>query len=141
MGISEGTIAQIFQAVEQEVKKQVEARLTKYAEYISKRHDISLGLLIEDIRNMHEDPQKFEEPTNGNQCMGVRSGGKRCKRPGGKNGYCAWHIGQKKPVIKTTSTENFCRPVIQHTHSLPPLFMAGCPACERSEPQKLLIEM
>ena len=141
MGISEGAIAQIFHTVDQEVKKQVEANLTKYAEYISKRHDISLRLLIEDIRNMHEDPQKIEESVMGNQSMGTRSGGKRCKRPGGKTGYCAWHASQKKPVIKTMSTENFCRPVVQHTHSLPPLYMEGCPACERAGPQKLLIEM
>jgi len=141
MGVSEGAIAQIFLAVDQEVKKQVEAKLTKYAEYISKRHDISLRLLIEDIRNMNEEPQKSSESISGNQCIGICSSGRRCKRSGGKTGYCPNHISQKKPVIKTTSIENLCRPVVRHTHSLPPLFLAGCPACERAGSGKLLIEM
>jgi hypothetical protein len=117
----------------------VNNKITKYIEKISRRHSIPLRLLLEDLTTPDNEP---ETPEKGNQCLGVVKGGKRCKRTGKQGGYCWFHADQKK--IKQAAVCPPCPsvPQVKHTHSLPPLFLAGCPACERNnQPQNLLIDM
>lgn len=140
MGLSEAAIAQIANVVEQEIQKQVNKKIAKFVEYIAKRHDVSLKLLLEDLGNI-DNLEIPGPPLRDNQCIGVRTNGSRCKAKcwKGGNGYCKWHMDQKKPVLQLRSPST-TRLAIEHTHTLPPLYMAGCPACERSS-SKLLIDM
>lgn len=122
----------ILKAIEDEITNQVNAKLSKYIEQVSRRHGISLKLLLEDVAVLKDMKDA--------QCKGVVKGGTRCKRRGAHDGYCGWHRNQKKEpkVVPPTAVEN----VVKHTHPVgKPMFLKGCPACERSNPQKLLIEM
>jgi hypothetical protein len=60
--------------------------------------------------------------------------GPRCNRFGGANGYCKIHQGQA-PVVRSLAPPVMT--IVQHTHSLPPLFLAGCPACEQHNKSRL----
>ena len=136
--MNEQLLTQIVSLIDQEVKRKVNSKITKYIEKISVRHGIPLKLLLEDLISVRPDD---ENTSNADReiCLGVSKNGKRCKRPGGKNGYCWWHSDQKK--IEKLSV---CQPVpqVKHTHTMPPLFLAGCPACEsKRQPQNLLIDM
>jgi hypothetical protein len=133
MGLSENVIAQIFQAVDQEIKKQVNQQVTKYAEIISRRHDIPIKLLFEDIQNL--DSVSCED--SGQQCAGKRSNGKRCKMKAGADGYCRWHGDQNRKILRPPPPPT--TQIIKHTHTLPPMFLAGCPACERNTTEKKLL--
>jgi len=140
MGLSEAAIAQIAQVVEQEIQKQVTKKINKFVEYVAKRHDVSLKLLLEDFGNI-DNLEIPGPPLKDNQCIGVRSNGSRCKMRGwkGGGGYCKWHMDQKKPTLPVRSASS-TRIAVEHTHTLPPLYMAGCPACECAT-SKLLIDM
>lgn len=136
MGVSEDTVAQIFQAVNQEITKQVNSQVTRFAEIVSIRHDIPIKLLFEDI-------QKLDScgvcPDTGQQCAGKRSNGKRCKMKAKVDGYCNWHVDQNRKAQRPPPPPQVNR--IEHTHTLPPMFLAGCPACERKPENKLLIDI
>ena len=122
----------ILKAIEDEITNQVNAKLSKYIEQVSRRHGISLKLLLEDVAVLKDMKDA--------QCKGVVKGGTRCKRRGAHDGYCGWHRNQKKEpkVIPPAAVEN----VVKHTHPVgKPMFLKGCPACERPNPQKLLIDM
>ena len=140
MGLSDAAIVQISQVVEQEIQKQVTQKINKFVEYIARRHDVSLRLLLEDLGNI-DSLEIPGPPLRDNQCIGVRTNGNRCKMRcwKGGNGYCKWHLDQKKPSLPVRSPSS-TRLTIEHTHTLPPLFMAGCPACERKG-SKMLIDM
>lgn len=136
MGVSDALVA----LLEQEINKQVNAKITKYIEYVSRRYDVSLKLLLRDLECIDNLPT-VSEPVSECQCIGMRSGNKRCKLRGQFGGYCRWHQDQKK---RKEPVSTLCQPVVEHNHSIPPLFSAECPACQKtsSTPQKkLLIEM
>ena len=146
MGLSEATVAQLFVLLDQEIKKQVNAKITKYVEYVSKRYDISLRLLLQDLESIDD---LVVEKNNGScsegQCLGMRTGNQRCKLKGRFGGYCRWHQDQKKRktiVVSEKPKEDEEKP-LEHNHTIPPLFSANCPACQRtsSKPKKLLIDM
>lgn len=135
MGVSDALVA----LIEQEISKQVNVKITKYIEYVSRRYDVSLKLLLQDLACIDNLPTVTEPVTDG-QCIGMRSGNKRCKLRGQCGGYCRWHLDQKKKELAVFP----CQPVVEHNHSIPPLFSATCPACQKTSsiPQKkLLIEM
>jgi hypothetical protein len=124
----------ILKAIEDEIANQVNAKLSKYIERVSKRHGIPLKLLLEDVAVLKD--------VKDTQCKGVVKGGTRCKRRGAHDGYCGWHLSQKKQqkVVTPAPVDN----VVRHTHPVgKPLFLKGCPACERtsSNKQNLLIDM
>jgi len=122
----------VLKAIQDEITNQVNAKLSKYIEQVSKRHGISLKLLLEDVAVLKD--------MNDVQCKGVVKGGKRCKRHGTHDGYCGWHRNQKKEV--RTVPPEVVEGVVKHTHPVgKPLFLKGCPACERNNPQKLLIDI
>jgi hypothetical protein len=126
---------QIAQIISDEVDRRVNDRITKVLEHISKTYDISLQRLMKDTSQMPENGARIT------QCLGLTAKGKRCPRSGstGESGYCKSHLKQA-PVVRTFE----CRPTaapaaIAHTHSLPPLFLVGCPACEQSKNNRLNI--
>ena len=104
---------QIENLIEEEIQRRIEPLLRS----ISREFDISYESLIRVI------PEKFVENTS--TCMGTsKKTNKRCKKPSTKNGFCFLH--QDQVPIKRKHEES-----IKHTHTLPPFFLKGCPACER----------
>ena len=147
MNLESSAIQKITDLVNDEIQKGVGEKLTKYAEYVSRRYDISLPLLLDDMRNLDiiEIPKMDHgnETTTHNQCLGTKATGSRCKLKGKHNGYCRWHKDQKPRRIPSRMA--LCEEdIVQHNHTLPPLFKSGCPACEKSRvttQQNLLIEI
>jgi len=118
---------QIVSLLEDEIDKRVNERLNIILEKISRTYDISMRQLMRDLDTMNETPAST-------CCKGLTGKGKRCSRTAKTDGYCHMHIKQK-PVTRVTRTPSVpSAPTLSvaHTHTLPPLFMAGCPACERS---------
>lgn len=126
----------ILKAIEDEIAAQVNAKLSKYIERVSRRHGIPLKLLLEDAVILKD--------VKDTQCKGVVKGGTRCKRRGAHDGYCGWHLNQKKSE-RIVTPEKPLENVVKHTHPIgKPMFLKGCPACERntnSNNQNLLIDM
>jgi hypothetical protein len=139
MGLSENVIAQIFKAVDDEITKQLNYKLSKFADLVSKRHGIPLKLLLEDMVKTNSAKPSSSEP---DMCMGIVKGGNRCKRRGIHGGFCGWHLNQKKE--KEARIEMTTQPTVEqvkHTHPIgKPLFLAGCPVCARQQqPQEKLL--
>jgi hypothetical protein len=130
-------LEKIQELIDSEVKRQI----MKYAQVISKKHDISLKLLLQDIPTTVD----TENASNGGQCMGITSKKTQCKSSG-KNGggYCMRHVDQKKKVkvVVDTDSEPLKSPHVGHTMK-ECLFLRGCPACEKSRgsSQNLLIDI
>jgi hypothetical protein len=111
MKISEN-LARVF---EDEVEKVCHERMLIYAQNICKIHNIPLKLLLRDLPN----PRGY--------CLGIKKGGEPCTRKASHDGFCLSHAGSSKlhePVNMNT--------VVRHNHTFPPMFKAGCPACENS---------
>ena len=115
------------QALEAEVEFRVNERVTKLLELISKNYNIRYARLLSDFASL--------EQTSEACCCGVTKAGKRCQRPGKYDGYCKNHVTQKPEVRKTRVSSP---QKVTHTHTLPPLFMKGCPACEANKCSKSL---
>lgn len=116
------------QALEQEIETRVNERITKILETISKNYRIKYERLLGDLA--------LVENGSTSMCCGVTKSGKRCQRAGTNNGYCKNHVSQRPEVRVTRSSAAAGSPKKTHTHSLPPLFMKGCPACESNECNK-----
>lgn len=129
---------QINKLINQEIDKQVQARITTFIEHISRTYDISMKVLLRDLTSALE--EKNEEVQPGFvQCLGVnQSNRKRCKFGAGPTGYCKKHRDQYRPP---PSPSKVCT-VIEHTHTMPPLFDPNCPVCVKKDNKpkdKLLI--
>jgi hypothetical protein len=120
------------------VDAEVQRQIMKYAQVISKKHDISLKLLLQDIPNTVDTGNS----SNTGQCMGITSKKTQCKSSGKNGGYCMRHVDQKKKAPIRVDSEPMKSPHIGHTMK-DCLFLAGCPACERSRgsSQNLLIDI
>jgi hypothetical protein len=115
---------QIAKLVEEEVEKRVNERLKAVLEKISKTYDISLRQLVRDLDTIAEAPSTC--------CKGLKKNGTRCSFMAKTDGYCNRHLDQK-PVLRIKRTPSVTTTMATaHTHTLPPLFLAGCPACEKS---------
>ena len=130
----------LLEKIQELIDSEVQRQVMKYAQVISRKHDISLKLLLQDIPNISE----VEDGLRTGQCMGVTSKKTQCKSSG-KNGggYCKRHIDQKKKVFtRVADDEPQKSPHIGHTMK-ECLFLPGCPACERSRgsSQNLLIDI
>lgn len=110
------------QALEAEIEMRVNERITKVLEVISKNYNIKYARLLNDLASI--------EKTSDGVCCGLTKGGKRCMRPGKYDGYCKNHLSQK-PDVRVTKVSSPQK--VSHTHTLPPLFMKGCPACESNK--------
>ena len=119
---------QIARLIEEEVERRVNERLTAALEKISQTYDISLRQLLRDTSST------TENTWNGKICHGIIKSGQKCKR-GVKDGsgYCVCHKDQRpipRVVVPPSRTPSQAS-LVQHTHTLPPMFLAGCPACDR----------
>lgn len=138
---------QIITLINKEVEKRVNERVTKFIEYVSRTYDVSHQLLTRDFQNGVESCEAVPPEDMCQPCKGLTAKGKRCFFSGKFNGYCKKHRpleSQRPHVVKRVESEN----AIRHTHSIPPLFQEGCPACQRntnlqreSSSKNLLIEM
>lgn len=115
-------------AIEEEINREVNERITKVLEMISKTYNIKYARLLKDYSNM----EATNETTSHTTCCGLTKAGKRCQRSAKVDGFCKAHISQK-PDVRVTRSSAMSPPKVTHTHSLPPLFMKGCPACEKSK--------
>lgn len=111
-------------AIEEEINREVNERITKVLEMISKTYNIKYARLLKDYSNM--------ETSTETTCCGLTKAGKRCQRSAKFDGFCKAHISQK-PDVRVTRSSAMSPPKVTHTHTLPPLFMSGCPACEKSK--------
>ena len=121
---------QILQLIEAEVERRVQERMTTALEKIGRTFDISLQQLL---RTANE---TTVNTGNRHVCNGVTANKQKCTRhvkDGG--GYCHWHVKQKPVPLMTASRSqlSLLAPNAVHTHTLPPMFLAGCPACERGK--------
>ena len=126
---------QISQLIEDEVERRVVERMTKALEKISQTFDISLQQLLRTAS------ENSTSAWNGNVCHGLTKSKQKCKR-GVKDGsgYCTCHKDQKpvqRAIAPSRSQLALLVPTPVHTHSLPPMFLAGCPACERGKNSRI----
>lgn len=116
--------------IEDEINAQVNDRISKVLEMISKTYNIKYARLLKDYSSMDNG-----EVTK--MCCGTTKAGKRCRRNGKFDGFCKAHVSQK-PDIRVTRSVTSSPPKVVHTHTIPPLFMKGCPACECKKPMNVL---
>jgi hypothetical protein len=117
----------VAERVAEEVNRQLTTRMNSILEKISQTYDISMRQLLRDLAAIEP------SPPGKMCCLGVTAKNVRCTKQGNHDGYCKRHLGQK-PVTRVPVVTTMVPVVaaIQHTHTLPPLFMRGCPACERN---------
>lgn len=130
----------LLEKIQELVDSEVQRQIMKYAQVISKKHDISLKLLLQDIPSTVD----VESGSKTGQCMGITSKKTQCKSSG-KNGggYCMRHVDQKKKVVRVVDPDSQEKsPHVGHTMK-ECLFLSGCPACEKSRGsrQNLLIDI
>jgi len=111
---------EISTMIEEEVERRVNARLQAVIEHIANRWDISILQLTKDI-------SKFAD-AKCEQCLGYnKKTKKRCRNKAKNDGFCHAHKSQMpKPVPRIIQEE-------QHTHSMPPLYIKGCPVCDKAK--------
>ena len=135
----------IEEKIEKEIDKQVEVRVTKFVEYVSTTYDISLKILLRDLRNIDELDSPKKTTKNG-YCLGLTAKGERCKFKAKNKGYCGRHQDQipKKPKVRKPKKEQEIemQEVLRHNHNVPPIFDPQCPACNLTKtPENVLIEL
>jgi len=120
----------ITKLIEQEIQTCVnervaesERKMTVTLEHISKTYDISLQQLLRDV--------SLDTPETVTQCLGLTKAKKRCPHTGKHDGYCGKHKDQRPRVTVLKSSPSQAV-ISQHTHTLPPMFLAGCPVCDES---------
>jgi hypothetical protein len=112
----------IMQAIEAEVDRRVSDRLSAVLQHISKTYRISYERLMKETSTIE---------VGSCICLGFGVLGKRCTRPAKFEGYCNLHKDQK-PIMRMKEEPVPVAPTgPTHTHTLPPFFLAGCPACEK----------
>ena len=108
-------LEQVKVPIENEINRRVDVAITDLLVKISKRHGISMKLLMEDLK-LHSESNVI--------CLGMNKNGQRCQSTGKYNGFCQKHTDQ---------VSNVCIPVEipkqEHNHPLPG-FRRGCPACD-----------
>lgn len=131
----------LFRLIEREVEAQVaervaeaerraSERMTVALEHISKTYDISLRQLMRDV--------SLEDEVTECQCLGLTKTKKRCRWAGKYDGYCEKHKDQKPvPVLRSSASASCVTQ--EHTHTLPPMFLAGCPVCDESARRRSMI--
>jgi hypothetical protein len=125
--IEEEVERRVAERVAEEVNRQLTTRMNSILEKISQTYDISMRQLLRDLAAIEP------SPAGRTCCLGVTAKKSRCTRPGNNDGYCKIHLKQK-PVTRVppVMVAEPVTTVVEHTHTLPPLFLRGCPACERN---------
>lgn len=114
---------QIAAMIKEEAERMMKERLDKILQDISKECDVRMSRLVTIVNRNNSGSEKS------NLCCGITKSGSRCTRSS-KDGFCRTHESQR-----TKMTPRHVKPVqeqVKHTHTLPPLFLAGCPACDAS---------
>jgi hypothetical protein len=155
--------ALLTERIERMMEQEIRSRINKYAHIISKKHDISLKLLLRDVDLV------FSEKCDTDQCKGITKKKTQCLSRGRHNGcvevlsftevpcshrvprrYCMTHSMQRKiPVLlpalpappvaaqgapPLTATVEEDQPPMHVGHVLQEcLYLPGCPACEVRE--------
>ncbi len=109
----------VVQLFEEEMDMRMKTVLEEYATHISKKHGVSLELLLRDI------PSKYV----GVLCKGHKNCGEKCTFRAVDNGYCRHHMIQFERIRERT----ILPPVSLHTHGPEQMYVRGCPACESSK--------
>lgn len=105
----------ISKIIDEELEDRINSVINEYAEKISKKHGISLDLLLKDI------PDSYTCTT----CKGTKTNGQRCMFKSVYNGYCRHHKTQGERLCQRTfSTSSL------HNHGPEQMFVRGCPGCE-----------
>jgi hypothetical protein len=117
---------QLTQLFEAEVDRRVNERITAFATQVSESYRIPISLLLRDAGN----PNLTGVTPQMNTCLGVKKNGQRCKFKSVEGGYCKHHQEQKKK-LHPIEVKN----VVEHNHSVPPLYQEGCPACALRTPR------
>lgn len=108
----------ITKLVDEELEERVNTIINEYAVTISKKHAISLELLLKDI------PESFTTST----CKGTKSSGQRCIYKSVENGYCRKHKVQGDRICQRIYSSSSI-----HNHGPGQMFVKGCPGCETSK--------
>lgn len=133
----------LIKVIEREIETQVaervadservaNERMTVALEHISKTYDISLRQLMRDVSL--EEPSGVSVP----RCLGLTKTKKRCHSLGKFEGYCGKHKDQRPVPVLRSSASTTCV-TQEHTHTLPPMFLAGCPVCDESARRRAMI--
>ena len=131
------------------IKTEIQRKLSEFALIVSKRHDIPLKLLLQDVQSFQdgdfetidlENPQ----PIKG-KCLGVTKNKQQCKMAGKHGGFCKKHVDQKQQKQPQKDRDEEKETEVLHIgHNLKDkMFLKGCPACEKmknNSKQNLLIE-
>jgi hypothetical protein len=107
----------ITKLVDEELEHRVNGIINEYAEKISKKHGISLELLLKEI------PDTYSSCT----CKGTKPNGQRCTFRGVNNGYCKHHTAQANRIKQRSFSSSSI-----HTHGPEQMFVSGCPGCQSS---------
>ena len=124
---------QILNLIQEEVERRVTDRLGRVLEKISQTYDISMRQLLRDVETLEK-----SVPVS-RICLGVKKNKQRCQRPcKDGNSYCHLHMDQRPiqrmaPSIPRAASSTH----VEHTHTLPPMFVSGCPACEKTRSVRL----
>ena len=108
----------ITKLVDEEMEDRVNLVLNTYAEKISKKHGISLELLLKDI------PECYATTI----CKGTKTTtGQRCSFKASDHGYCRHHALQGQRICQRTFSSSSI-----HNHGPEKMFVKGCLGCESS---------
>lgn len=78
----------IMHIFDEELKLRISEIVNEYAEIVSKKHGISLDLLLRDVPDVY----------TGLTCKGTKSDGHRCTFKGLHEGYCGKHVSQGRII-------------------------------------------
>ena len=135
-------MSNLLEKIQELIDSEVHQKIMQYARLISKKHDISLKLLLQDISS-HEE-KETDDVLKNSQCLGVTARGSQCKFSGKQLGYCGRHTDQMKKKSSSSSQQQPVEKNVHVGHTMKEcMFLAGCPACEKTRKpvvQNLLID-
>ena len=108
----------ITKLVDEELEHRVNSILNDYAEILSKKHGISLDVLLKDL------PETYTSTT----CKGTKANGQRCTFKGLYGGYCSRHAAQGAFINRNKSLSSSSL----HTHGPEKVYDPNCPGCQSS---------
>lgn len=106
----------IVELIEEELNERMNTLFNEYADTISKKHGISLNILLRDLPDI----------CSVTLCKGQKSDGRRCMFKAIHNGYCRHHKEQGEKIRQRVLTSE-----PEHTHGNEIMFLKSCPACNK----------
>lgn len=115
----------IEQLIEEEVNRRVNQEMSEYIKLLSTKLHIPMEIMMKSLNT----PTQTRAHSG---CKGVKPNGQRCSRSGKNGGYCGHHVAQKEKNASSVRVMASSG----HTHSVPPLYMEGCPECEKNKQKR-----